>query len=122
MKGKVTSLLMWLVILSLVVSVALVGCGGTPEPEKPAEEAAAPTEVPAAEAAPTEAPAAEAAPTEAPAAEPAGTVVNSAGVELPADAAPLEEQVLTLANTEYSWLGWDYTRLRLYGRSYLRHP
>jgi len=110
-KRKVASLSVWLVILVLVASMALVGCGATPEPEQPAEEAAAPTEAPAEEAAaPTEAPAEEAAaPTEAPAEEPAGAVVNSAGIELPADAAPLEEQVLRLANTEYSWLGWDYT-------------
>ena len=102
MKGKVAPLSVWLVILILVASVALVGCGGAaPEPEKPAEEAAAPTEAPA--AAPTEAPAEEAAaPTEAPAEEPAGAVVNSAGIELPADAAPLEEQVLRLTQTEYS--------------------
>jgi basic membrane protein A len=49
----------------LVLSLVLVGCGGTPEPE-PTEAVVAPTEPPAAE--PTEPPAAE--PTEPPAVEP----------------------------------------------------
>ena len=100
MKSKVASLSLWLLILILVASVALVGCGGTPEPEEPAEEVAAPTEAPAEEAA---------APTDAPAEEAAGPVVNRAGMELPADAAPLDQQVLRLPRTEFSWLGWDYT-------------
>jgi ribose transport system substrate-binding protein len=71
---KRTSLL---IVLSVLVSLAMVigACvpAETPAPEPtqaPAEEAA-PTEAPAEEAAPTEAPAEEAAPTEAPAEEPA---------------------------------------------------
>ena len=66
------------------------------------ESAPAATEPPAAAA--TEPPA----PTEAPPPE-ADKVVNRAGVVLPDDAAPIEEQVLRLGATEYSWLGWDYT-------------
>ena len=89
MKGKSALVLLWLVNLSLIASLVLAGCGATPEPE-----VAAPTQAPAAEQ-----------PTEAPAAK----VVNSAGIELPDDAAPIEEQVLKLAGTEYSWLSWSYT-------------
>jgi peptide/nickel transport system substrate-binding protein/oligopeptide transport system substrate-binding protein len=59
------------------------------------------TEPPAAEA--TEPPAAEA--TEPPAE--AGKVVNRAGVVLPDDAAPIEEQVFHLADEENTWMTWD---------------
>jgi len=44
-------------------------------------------------------------------------VVNSAGVELPADAAPIEEQVLRLAQTEFSWWDWSYTAYDITGGS-----
>ena len=88
MKRRFAVSLMLLVILSLIASIALVGCGGD-------EEEA------------TEAPAAAA--TKPPPPPEADKVVNRAGVELPADAAPIEEQVLNLGATEYSWLGWDYT-------------
>ncbi len=38
-----------------------------------------------------------------------GPVVNSAGVTLPADAAPADEQVLRLAASEFSWWDWSFT-------------
>ncbi len=97
MKGQIFKYLMWLVILSVIASMVLAGCGQTAAPEEPAA-----TEPPAEQ--PTEA---AAAPTEAPAAP--EKVVNSAGVELPDDAAPLEQQVLRRPITEYSWLSWAYT-------------
>ncbi len=93
MKGKFTALLMLLVVVTLIVSTALVGCKAT-------EEATPTTEVKATEAKPTEKP------TEPPAVE---KVVNRAGVELPDDAAPIEEQVLRRGVSEYSWLSWPYT-------------
>jgi oligopeptide transport system substrate-binding protein len=36
-----------------------------------------------------------------------GAVVNRAGVRLPADAAPIEKQVLRMAADELKWLTWD---------------
>jgi len=90
MKSKLTSLLVLLVILSMVASTVLVGC---------ATKEAAPTEVKPVEKATEK-------PTEVPAAE---KVVNRAGVELPDDAAPIEEQVLYRGISEYSWLSWSYT-------------
>jgi peptide/nickel transport system substrate-binding protein/oligopeptide transport system substrate-binding protein len=97
MKRKLAAPLMWFVILTVIASMVIAGCGPTAAPEEPE-----PTQAPAEQ--PTEA---AAAPTEAP--PPAEKVVNSAGIELPADAAPVEEQVLRLSGTEYSWLSWDYT-------------
>ena len=47
----------------------------------------------------------------------AGPVVNSAGVELPSDAAPVEEQVLRLALTEFSWWDWSFTAYDITGGS-----
>ncbi len=97
MKSKFTLLIIWL----LIASIVLAGCAtAQPDVAETQEEAAA-VDQPA-EAEPAE-PAAEAKE------EPAGGVVNQAGVELPADAAPIEEQVLRLAVTEYSWLSWAYT-------------
>ncbi len=87
---------MLMLVLILIISIAIVGCTGGAAPE---QEAAGQTPATAEPAAPKEEPA-----------EPASkAVVNSVGIELPADAAPIEEQVLRLANTEYSWLSWDYT-------------
>lgn len=80
MKGRFAPLAIWLVIL------VLVGCGPAP----------AATQVPAVEA-PTAA---------AEAAEP-DRVVNRAGVELPPDAAPLDQQVMRYAESEATWLTWD---------------
>jgi len=96
MKGKFATLLMLLVVLSMIASTVLVGCG-------PATPEAAPTPVPEkpTEAAPTQAPEK---PTEAPV---AAKVVNRAGVELPPDAAPIEQQVMRYAETEATWLTWD---------------
>lgn len=88
MKSKFTLLIAWL----LIASIVLVGCA-TAQPDVAETEAEAPE--PAA-AVKEEAPA-------------VGKVVNRAGVELPADAAPVDEQVLRLGATEYSWLSWDYT-------------
>ncbi|RIK40428.1 MAG: hypothetical protein DCC57_19525 [Chloroflexi bacterium] len=60
------------------------------------------------------APAAPGQPVEAPAAEPASSgaaasepVVNRLGVTLPADAAPLEEQVIHMPSSEATWMTWD---------------
>jgi oligopeptide transport system substrate-binding protein len=95
MKGKWASYLMLLVVL---LSLVLTACGGgddataTPEAKEP----------PPAEA--TEPPAAA---TEPPPPAETGKVVNRAGVVLPDDAAPLEEQVLHVASEEYTWLTWD---------------
>jgi peptide/nickel transport system substrate-binding protein/oligopeptide transport system substrate-binding protein len=85
MKTRFASLLVLLVIVSMIASTVLVGC---------ATKEAKPTEAEVEKA------------TEAPA---AAKVVNRAGVELPADAAPIEEQVLNLGATEYSWLSWSFT-------------
>jgi len=99
MKYKFVLLLIGL----LVVSLALAGCATT-QPE-----------------------AAEQAPTQEEAGEPAAEakeetamgekVVNRAGVELSADAAPLEEQVLRLAQTEFTWWDWSWTAYDLTGGS-----
>ncbi len=91
MKGRSTLLVIWLVIFTLVTSTILAGCAPTAAPEPPKEAAA--TEAP---------PAAE--PTKAPE---TAKVVNRAGVELPPDAAPLEEQVMRYAEKESTWLTWD---------------
>jgi ABC-type transport system substrate-binding protein len=88
MKGKSSLLLVWLVILTMLASTVLVGCGATATP------------VPA-EAKPT------AAPAEATKAPEVARVVNRAGVELPADAAPLDQQVMRYAERESTWLTWD---------------
>jgi ABC-type oligopeptide transport system substrate-binding subunit len=80
----------YIVALILILSALLSACGGA------ATEAPAPTQAP-------EKPA-EAAPTEAPPAK----IINRAGVELPADAAPLAEQALFIAGgTEQPWLTID---------------
>lgn len=58
------------------------------------------------------------APANPPAAETtSGAVVNSVGVELPTDAAPIEEQILRLAQTEFSWWDWSYTAYDITGGS-----
>ncbi len=75
MLRKLNILFVMIIVLGL-----LAGCAATPTP------APVPTQAPAA----TKAPAATQAPTKAPAAK----LVNSVGVELPADAAPLDQQVL----------------------------
>jgi len=80
MKGRFAPLAIWLVIL------VLVGCGPAP--------------------AATQAPAVEAPTAAAEAAEP-DRVVNRAGVELPPDAAPLDQQVMRYAESEATWLTWD---------------
>ncbi|HXF62757.1 MAG TPA: peptide ABC transporter substrate-binding protein [Caldilineaceae bacterium] len=40
-------------------------------------------------------------------AAPAGPIVNSVGVTLPPDAAPLSEQVIRMPATEATWMTWD---------------
>ena len=80
MRGKLATMLVSLVVLSLIVSCAQPTQEATKAPDQPKA-------------------------TEAPAAK----VVNSAGVELPADAAPIEEQVFRRGVTEYPWLEWAYT-------------
>ncbi len=81
--------------LLLVAGLVLAGCGA-PAPA-PAESVSEPSD-------------------SAPAAS-SGPVVNSAGIELPADAAPIEEQVLNLAQTELSWWDWSFTAYDLIGGS-----
>ncbi len=96
MNRKTVSLVYVLVALSLVLGVALAGSrAGAGRAIPPAAPTAAPAEPAAAPAEPTAAPAAK--------------VVNRAGVELPADAAPIEEQVLHLAADDGKWIGWDST-------------
>lgn len=80
MKGRFAPLAIWLVVL------VLVGCGPAP----------AATQVPAAGA-----------PTAVPQASEPERVVNRAGVELPPDAAPLDQQVMRYAESEATWLTWD---------------
>jgi oligopeptide transport system substrate-binding protein len=98
MKGKWMS---WSLLLVIVAGLVLTACGGGEAATATTE--VMPTEPPAAE--PTEPPAAE--PTEPPAMAEPDRVVNRAGVVLPEDAAPIEEQVLRLASEESTWLTWD---------------
>jgi ABC-type transport system substrate-binding protein len=91
MKGRSLLLFVWLVIFTMVASTILVGCGQTPAPAATVESQA--TQAP---------PAAE--PTQAPE---AAKVVNRAGVILPSDAAPLDQQVMRYAESESTWLTWD---------------
>jgi oligopeptide transport system substrate-binding protein len=94
MKVKFATLVLWLVILSMVSSLSLAGCGPTAAPP-------AATQPPAVAAA-TQPPAAE--PTQPPA---PAVVVNRAGVQLPADAAPVEQQVMRYGEREQTWMTWD---------------
>jgi ABC-type transport system substrate-binding protein len=96
MKSKFSVLLTACVVIAIAVA-----CAPAPPPTAPPQPTAAkatavPTAVPA-----TQAPAA---PTAAP--KPAG-VANRAGVKLPADAAPVEKQVMRYAESELKWLTWD---------------
>jgi ABC-type transport system substrate-binding protein len=91
MKGRSSLLFIWLVIFTMVAGTILVGCGGTPVPAATVESQA--TQAP---------PAAE--PTQVPE---AARVVNRAGVTLPPDAAPLDQQVMRYAEKELTWLTWD---------------
>ena len=97
MNRRSASLVYVLLALSLVTGIALAGCAPAPAP--------APVAPAAATAVPAEPTAAPAEPTAAPAAK----VVNRAGVALPADAAPVEKQVLRLAADDGKWIGWDST-------------
>jgi ABC-type transport system substrate-binding protein len=93
MKGK------FALFVSLVVVLVLVACA-TPAPT-PAPTTAPPTAAPAATPKPAE-------PTKPPA--PTATpqrVVNRAKVTLPADAAPIEKQVMRYAESELKWQTWD---------------
>ena len=94
MKHKPNRLLTILIATLVVFSMLLASCTTQPaEPAKPAE--------PAQPAAPTQA-------AEQPAANTtAQKVINSGGVELPADAAPLEQQVLRIAADDTKWAGSD---------------
>ena len=84
MRTKITVSMILLVILSMVASTVLIGCSTPAEEPTTSEDPAEPAE-----------------PAES---EP---VVNRAGVELPPDAAPLEEQVLRMASNEFTWMTWD---------------
>jgi ABC-type transport system substrate-binding protein len=70
-----------MLIVGLVLALVLSACGApaAPAPSQPSEEVAAPS----------------------------GPVVNRLGVELPADAAPLEEQVIRYPVNEQTWMTWD---------------
>ena len=101
MKGKFSVLLVLLVTLSMLASTALVAC--TQATPVPPTQAPKPTEAKPAAPAATQPPAPPTAkPTEAPKA-----VVNRAGVKLPADAAPIEKQVMRYAETELKWQTQD---------------
>ena len=98
---------LWLVISLLIVSsMILAACGS---PEAPVAEDAPVAE----EQAETESEA------EAPAEEGPSTVVNSLGIELPADAAPIEEQVLHVTDTEATYLSWDASVYDVVHASYM---
>jgi ABC-type transport system substrate-binding protein len=79
MKGRFAPLMIWLVVL-----VVLAGCGTTPAPATQEPAVAEPTAAPE-----------------------TAKVVNRAGVELPPDAAPLDQQVMRYAESEATWLTWD---------------
>jgi len=83
MKRKIVGLC----ILAVVLMLGLAACA--PQAAAPAAEAPAAQNAPAAAAAPAQ------------------RVVNRAGVELPPDAAPLDQQVLRMATNEATWLTWD---------------
>lgn len=72
-------------LIAVLMAMLLAACGAPAAPSQPAAQEAAAEEA----AASSEA------------------VVNRLGVTLPADAAPLEEQVLRTASTEATWLTWD---------------
>jgi len=102
--------LLFVMLLFLVASFVLAGCATskTPEPTAPEAAATSPSSEPAVvpEVA-TVQPAEEATAEPQPEAEPP-KVVNSSGVELPPDAAPLDQQVLYIrAGTEQPWLTQD---------------
>lgn len=73
-----------LATVTMILALVLAGCGAPAAPEgaPAAEEAAAP-------------------------AASSGPVVNSIGVELPADALPAAEQVIRFPSTEQTWMTWD---------------
>ncbi len=104
MKGKIAPLWISLVVLSLIAAT-LGGCAQATPTAAPTQAAAQATQAPAVK--PTEPkPAATQPP--APTVPPAPkAVVNRAGVKLPADAAPIEQQVLNLGTTESKWMSWD---------------
>jgi peptide/nickel transport system substrate-binding protein/oligopeptide transport system substrate-binding protein len=68
-------------VVAIALSLILTACGApaAPAPSQPSAESAAPP----------------------------APVVNRLGVELPADALPLEEQVIRFPATEATWMTWD---------------
>ncbi len=96
MKGKPEIHLMFLLILAIVASVALVGCAPAAEDATPPAEKQTEAEAPA-----------------------PAKVVNSLGIELPADAAPIEEQVLRATDTEGTYLTWDASVYDVVHASYM---
>ncbi len=99
MKGKFSTLLVMLVTLTMIASTALVACTQQPPP--------APTQAPQPTAAKPAAPAATQPPPTVKPTEAPKAVVNRAGVKLPADAAPLDKQVMRYAETELKWQTQD---------------
>ena len=99
MNSKSSKPLVWLIALTVIASIVLAACN--PQP-------AAPTSAPQATQAQPAAQATQAQPTAKPTEPPkAQGVVNRAGVKLPADAAPIEKQVMRYAESELKWLTWD---------------
>ncbi|MFZ5916847.1 MAG: peptide ABC transporter substrate-binding protein [Chloroflexota bacterium] len=89
MKAKFASVMtLWIVLVT--IASLLMGCA--------TEEAQPTAEVKATEPKPAE---------EATKPPAEVKVVNRAGVELPADAAPLDQQVMRYAETESTWMTWD---------------
>lgn len=80
MKQSTNALLGKIGIVGLLLSLLLTACGA-PAATQPGSEAAAP----------------------------AGPVVNRAGVTLPADAAPIEQQVIRIPTNEQTFMTWDAT-------------
>jgi len=95
MKGRLPACFVWLMIWTMIAGLCLVGCGPTAAPPEATQ--------PPAVAEPTQPPAA-AEPTKVPE---VAAVVNRAGVTLPADAAPLDQQVMRYGESEVTWLTWD---------------
>jgi oligopeptide transport system substrate-binding protein len=100
MESKQSKPLVWLITMTVIVTTVLVAC--SPQPAAPTPMPQATQAQPAAMA--TEQPKPTVKPTEPP--KPQG-VVNRAGVKLPADAAPLDKQVLRMSTDELKWLTWD---------------
>ncbi len=98
MKRKSATFLLFILITTLAAGAVLTGCASTAaEPAPPAEQQAEAS---------------------APEPEPA-KVVNMMGTELPAGAAPIEEQVLRVTDIEGTYLSWDASVYDVVHASYM---